>query len=118
MRKDIHTIKMAAIRKLKRDRGICVSPETTVKEVCRILGETPDDRRSERKILTDYIRVVESAPLKHECVSRAYRPVFREMKPENVKAHPRRADIDRDQPPMWTPGGIGNGSESSPAWRR
>lgn len=118
MRKDIHTIKMAAIRKLKRDRSICVSPETTVKEVCRILGETPDDRRSERKILTDYIRVVESAPLKCERGNRAYRPVFREMKPENVKAHPRRADIDRDQPPMWTPGGIGNGIEFSPVWRR
>lgn len=97
-----YELKAAAIKKLA-EQGKRLTSRATMQDICMAIGRTPRTGTTARSIINVFLGT-HTEPPKTASIPR-YQPTFRPMAP---RAHPRQADIDRDQPPMKTMQGIGN----------
>lgn len=97
-----YDFKAAAIKKLA-EQGKHLVSSATMHEICVAIGRAPRSGITARSIINVFLGIHPEPP-KTASIPR-YQPTFRPMAP---RAHPRQADIDRDQPPMKTMHGIGN----------
>lgn len=98
-------IKTAALAKLA-DAGLWLDQAASWQDIRAAIERTTGGRWDQRYGVRDFVRVYVSPP-----VPGREPPVFRRIKPENVKPHWRAADIDAGQPPMRGMRGVGNGVE-------
>ncbi len=98
-----YELKKAAIEKLHATTGKKLPSTAVMLDICRAIGRHPKGGLTPAQILRDYLGIKEEQPA--NAVAAPYRPPFRQMTP---RSHPRLDDIQRAQPPMMTPNGIGN----------
>lgn len=95
-------LKAEAIKRLS-EQGRILPSHATMQEICVVLGRAPRVGNPARSIISEFLGLSQEEPKPQH--NPRYQPTFRPMAP---RMHPRQADIDRAQPPMMTPGGIGN----------
>lgn len=84
------------------DHGIWLAQTATMALIAARIEQVTGKKRRQSVLVSDYVASwVET----RERVNPPYRPAFR---PLQTKPHPRADDIQRAQPPLWTPKGIGN----------
>src|SRR5690606_10724439 len=98
-----YELKKAAIDKLHATTGKKLPSTAVMLDICRAIGRHPKGGLTPAQIIRDYLGIKRKAPT--NAVAAPYRPTFRELE---SRPHPRMADIQRAQPPLWTPKGIGN----------
>jgi hypothetical protein len=93
--------------------GIQASDEMTERELCLFVGEALGRHRSYNVKYGDFLNAF---------VIKSIRPVHEpfEFRPLDSRKcrHPRLADIEAAQPPLYTPTSVGNGPENSKVWTR
>lgn len=100
--REIEQMRQAAIDMLA-DAGVWLSRSASVDAICLQIAKLTGNEKRPRQRKMDYIGcwMDKNKPT----VAAPYRPEFR---PLRLVRHPRADDIQRAQPPLWTPKGIGN----------
>ena len=96
-------MKSLAIAHLRRQGHVISDGARMTVIATRILGKQPTNAPS---------LAIKNWLAKQEPLSEVTRAAPRGREPRRelaVRRHPRMADINRDQPRLWTPNGIGNG---------
>lgn len=95
-------LKNAAIEKLAQN-GVWLARTATLAQIAAQVEIVSGEKRRNSQMIGDYLyRWVGD---EHIRINPPYRPPFRPMA---AKRHPRADDINRAQPKLWTPKGIGN----------
>ncbi|MBV6304920.1 hypothetical protein KVP10_08470 [Candidimonas humi] len=98
-----------------RRLGIFVDPEKQdCRDIAKVVARATGNPIGARRTATEYLEAY--AQESTTTVVPARSP--RKFRPYRPAPHLRAADIDRDQPDLITPCGVGNGSENSPIWTR
>lgn len=71
-------------------------------------------KRADRQSIVNYLMKFAGVKYEYNIAPRLSMPTDRHFSWQP----PRMSDIERAQPPLLTPCGVGNGSENSPVWRR
>lgn len=93
--------------------GIWINSSLPLRDLCLKAEEFTGHRRQGRQTQYEYLLIF--AGLKREYSPVKWTPPFR---PLRAMAHPRLTEIDRAQPPMMTPNGVGNGAERQHGYGR
>lgn len=99
-------LKQAVADKLADLTGEWVNKHLSMHDLCKKVEVATGQRRGYRQNQYDFLFIFIGA--KREYGPARWIPPFKRQEPEEVKPHPRQADIDRDQPPMTAMRGIGN----------
>lgn len=95
-------LRQKAVEKLA-DHGVWMARTSTMQQIAEQVEIVTGVKQRRSQMVSDYLyRWLDEKP---EPVNPRYRPEFRPMRPVR---HPRADDIQRAQPPLWTPKGIGN----------
>ncbi|MGB3290955.1 MAG: hypothetical protein WBA83_16910 [Burkholderiaceae bacterium] len=105
-------LKAAVAERFARD-GVWLNVHLSVADITAKIEAHTQQKKGHRQSGRDFL--AKFAGIQHEYGPARWVPPFR---PLCAARHPRAAEIDAAQPPMFTPNGIGNGSESSLIWRR
>lgn len=95
-------LRQKAVEKLA-DHGVWMARTSTMQQIAEQVEIVTGVKQRRSQMVSDYLyRWLDAKP---EPVNPRYRPEFR---PLRLARHPRADDIQRAQPPLWTPSGTGN----------
>lgn len=95
-------LRQKAVEKLA-EHGVWMARTSTMQQIAEQVEIVTGVKQRRSQMVSDYLyRWLDTKP---EPVNPRYRPEFR---PLRLVRHPRADDIQRAQPPLWTPKGIGN----------